>query len=149
MPSLIAWLDASSEEQRRMREIIRLFTERDSRDELGIGQVRDAISDGLFPGTSTLLTRARYLLFVPWCYQLAAGKADLLAAADQNERKMIVALRQEEDFAGLLGMRSGPLLKTLPSTVYRGTLRYYGILRYPVTRALDPTGRGTARSVIR
>ena len=74
MPSQIAWLDASREEQRRMRDIIRLFADRDSRDELGLGQIRDAIADSLFPGTSTLLTRARYLLFVPWAYRKAAGR---------------------------------------------------------------------------
>jgi len=68
VPSLIAWLDADTDDQARMRDIVKLFTDRDSRDELGLGQVRDAISDGLFPGTSVLLTRARYLLLVPWCY---------------------------------------------------------------------------------
>jgi len=30
-----------------MREIVNLFSERESRDELGIGQVRDALSDTL------------------------------------------------------------------------------------------------------
>ncbi|WP_041316998.1 DUF6361 family protein [Mycolicibacter sinensis] len=62
MTSLIAWLDASSEDQRRMREIVGLFSERESRDELGIGQVRDALSDLMWPGTSVLFTRARYFL---------------------------------------------------------------------------------------
>ena len=57
---MIAWLDASREDQRRMREIVNLFTQSESRDELGVGQVRDAFSDSLFPGTSTLHTRARY-----------------------------------------------------------------------------------------
>lgn len=65
MTSLIAWLDASSEDQRRMREIVNLFSERESRDELGIGQVRDTLSDLLWPGTSTLFTRARYFVFIP------------------------------------------------------------------------------------
>ncbi|MGO1736492.1 MAG: DUF6361 family protein, partial [Leucobacter sp.] len=74
MTSTIAWLDASSEEQRRMRDIIRLFADRDSRDELGLGQVRDALGDILFPGSSTLHTRARYLLFIPWIYQEAAAR---------------------------------------------------------------------------
>ena len=45
MPSQIAWLDASSEEQRRMRDIIQMFTDREARDELGIGTIRDALSD--------------------------------------------------------------------------------------------------------
>lgn len=50
MPSTIAWLDLSREEQRRMREVINLFSQTESRDELGIGQVRDSFSDQLFRG---------------------------------------------------------------------------------------------------
>lgn len=131
MASLIAWLDASVEDQRRMHEIIRLFAEKESRDELGIGQFRDAISDSLFPGTSVLLTRARYLLFVPWCLQKAAGKPDPIKEADRYERALIGAIRGSEDYAGLLGLRAGVNLRTLPSVVYWTTLRHYGILTDP------------------
>lgn len=129
MPSLIAWLDASSEEQKRMRDIIRLFADRDSRDELGLGQIRDAIGDGLFPGTSTLHTRARYLLFIPWIYQIAARNKDPLGEADRLERKLIASLRDSEDYAGLLGLQAGNSLKTLPSSVYWSMLRRFRILR--------------------
>lgn len=131
MPSLIAWLDASSEEQRRMRDIIRLFSDRDSRDELGLGQIRDAIGDGLFPGTSTLLTRARYLLFVPWVYQKASGRPNPIADADRYEREVIHAVRATDDYAGLLGMVAGVALKNLPSSVYWTMLRHYRILGDP------------------
>ena len=40
-------------------------------DELGIGPIRDTIADTLFPGTSTIQTRARYFLFIPWILQKA------------------------------------------------------------------------------
>ncbi len=136
MPSLIAWLDASSDEQRRMREIIALFTDRDSRDELGIGQIRDALSNGLFPGTSTLLTRARYALFVPWCFQLAAHRPDAREAAARNERTLISGLRRTNE-RGVLGLRAGEALKTLPSSLYWGTLRTYGILDDSIESATD------------
>jgi hypothetical protein len=129
VPSLIAWLDASTEEQRRMRDVIRLFADRESRDELGLGQLRDGISDALFPGTSTLLTRARYLLFVPWVYQLAARSSDPVAKADRLERELIEPLKRSDDNAGLLGTQAGVTLKTLPSSVYWSMLRHYGILR--------------------
>jgi hypothetical protein len=75
MASALSWLDFSAEEQRRIREMLRLFEEKESRDGLGIGQVRDAFSDLLFPGTSVLLTRARYFLVVPWCAQYADSTA--------------------------------------------------------------------------
>lgn len=130
MASVLAWLDADSDDQARMREIIKLFTDKDSRDELGLGQVRDAISDGLVPGTSVLLTRARYLLFIPWCFQLAEGKPDPAAAADKLERRLISSLRSSgsDDLTGLLGARVGQALQTLPSTIYWWTLRRYGIV---------------------
>ncbi|MFE9182741.1 DUF6361 family protein [Micromonospora haikouensis] len=62
MTSRLSWLDTSREDQQRMRELLKLFSDTESRDELGIGQVRDAFSDLLFPGTSVLQNRARYLL---------------------------------------------------------------------------------------
>jgi len=69
MPAMLAWPDHSEAEQRRAREIIQLFSQPESRDELGLGRIRDALSDTLFPGTSVLLTRARYFLFVPWLFR--------------------------------------------------------------------------------
>ena len=68
------------------REIVNLFSERESPDELGIGQVCDALSDALWPGTSTLFTRACYFLFISWWSRAAAearndiDKATALAA---------------------------------------------------------------------
>ena len=79
MTSGLAWLDTSLDEQRRVREMIALYAQAESRDELGIGQVRDAFSERLFPGTSVVQTRARYLLFVPWTYR--AGSARRSAAS--------------------------------------------------------------------
>jgi hypothetical protein len=38
------------------------------RGELGIGSIRDGFADILFPGTSTIQTRVRYFLFIPWMY---------------------------------------------------------------------------------
>lgn len=111
-----------------MRDIIRLFAERESRDELGLGQIRDGIADALFPGTSTLLTRARYLLFVPWAYQKAARRPNPAADADRFERDIIHAVKDSGDYAGLLGMQAGEALKNLPSAIYWTMLRHYGIL---------------------
>ena len=127
LPSQIAWLDASSEEQRRMRDIIQLFTDREARDELGIGTIRDALSDMLFPGTSTLHTRARYLLFVPWIYMQAAHSRNPVGKAERLERQLVSAFADAEDSDGLLGARAGAGLKTLPSQIYWAALGTYGI----------------------
>ncbi|MDN5765559.1 MAG: DUF6361 family protein [Humibacillus sp.] len=136
MASTVAWLDSTAEEQRIARELIALFTQQESRDELGIGQVRDAFSDLLFPGTSVLLTRARYFLFVPWCYSQARARGTsgerCKARGDAQERKLIMSLReaQLEDAAGLIGVRVGAGVKTLPSAIYWNALRRYTILTH-------------------
>ena len=135
MTALIAWLDASSEDQRRMREIVNLFSERESRDELGIGQIRDALSDALWPGTSTLFTRARYFLFIPWCFRVAAemrndpGRA--AALAEQNERRLIRGLLDAGERDGVIGGSVGVAVKNLPSALYWGGMRTHGILNDP------------------
>ena len=68
MSSLLKWLDASESDRRRALDVIDLFSVRDTRDELGLGGVRDAWADRLVPGTSTIQTRARYFFFIPWVY---------------------------------------------------------------------------------
>src|SRR3954463_2574163 len=69
MNSPIAWIAHSEFERRRTNELLRQFEEKDTVDELGIGTIRDALSDRLFPGTSIIQTRARSFLFIPWMYQ--------------------------------------------------------------------------------
>lgn len=114
-----------------MRELLNLFAETESRDELGIGQVRDAFSDLLFPGTSTLHTRARYLLIVPWCYREAEQRrlrgVTLAARVEQNERRVIKTLKDAGHVDGLIGRVAGVAVKTLPSAIYWGALGQYRI----------------------
>ncbi|MGY1709114.1 DUF6361 family protein [Geodermatophilus sp. SYSU D00758] len=128
--SALTWLDFSADEQRRTREILRLFEETESRDELGIGQVRDAFSDLLFPGTSVLLTRARYFLIVPWCAQHADSTAHWKypLTMDAVERQALVALKTSApDELGIIGARAGAAVKNLPSVIYAHALERYGI----------------------
>ena len=59
MPSTFAWLAVDAEQRRRMMEAVDQFRDETTIDDLGIGAIRDAFSDTLFPGTSTLHTRLR------------------------------------------------------------------------------------------
>jgi hypothetical protein len=129
-PSQLAWLDHSAEDQRRVRDILRLFSDTESRDELGLGQIRDAYSDTLFPGTSVLLTRARYLLFIPWCFQIAQSAKTpqaILQRGQNYERGLIPLLAQEPGIEGLIGKRAGVAVQALPSVIYATALRRFGI----------------------
>lgn len=134
MPAILAWLDYSEGDQRRAREIIAMFSQRESRDELGIGQIRDALSDTLFPGTSVLLTRARYFLFVPWLFREGGRRGylgpRLTAWVERQERQLIGALREGGDQSGLFGRFAGSNVRDLPSGIYWNSLQRFGILRH-------------------
>ena len=71
--SSLAWIDFDEAERQRAQRIMALFQERETRDELGLGGIRDSIADQLFPGTSTIQTRLRYMLFIPWLFQMLEG----------------------------------------------------------------------------
>ena len=132
-PAVLAWLDYSESDQRRAREIFKLILQPESRDELGLGRIRDALSDTLFPGTSFLLTRARYLLFVPWLYREGArrghGGPKLTQWVEWHERQLIGALHRGGGHRGLVGRNVGAAVRILPSSIYWNTLRRFGILR--------------------
>src|SRR4051812_25878346 len=92
--SFIAWLDYNEADRQRMREIAAYFRDQGTVDELGLGRIRDAFSDRLFPGTSVLWRRARYLLFVPWSYELIAhGKVGKSRSTESLARGLQKTLR--------------------------------------------------------
>ncbi|MYD98117.1 MAG: hypothetical protein F4X98_12135, partial [Gammaproteobacteria bacterium] len=148
-PGSLAWLDYSQADQRRAREIVAMFSQPESRDELGLGGIRDALSDTLFPGTSVLLTRARYFLFVPWLFREGERRGyrgpRLVTWVDGRERRLIGALQSGGDTAGLIGQRAGPAVQILPSTIYWNSLRRFGILRHDGTIAQAAGHRQTSR----
>jgi uncharacterized protein DUF6361 len=45
MMSAFVWLDYSERDRRKMLDVVDLFREHDTRDELGVGSVRDAFAD--------------------------------------------------------------------------------------------------------
>ena len=66
MMSSFSWIVFDETERQRVRRIMAMFEGKETRDEIGLGPIRDSIADHLFPGTSTIQTRLRYMLFVPW-----------------------------------------------------------------------------------
>jgi hypothetical protein len=134
MPSAIGWLDQSEEHQRKMREVIDLFSETDSRDELGIAVVRDSLSDLLFPGLSTIQTRARYFLFIPWIYvdleKRRTPAARLAIRAREAQTRLIYALEAGGERSGVIGIDAKEKLKRLPDSVYWTGLGEFSIRRF-------------------
>jgi|LSQX01.3.fsa_nt_gb hypothetical protein len=133
--SRFSWMDFSEHERRRALDVIDLFREEETRDELGLGTIRDAYADMLFPGTSTIQTRVRYFLFIPWLYlslensgvpsKKMARRARL--AQDQLRR----GLMEAGESTGVIGLRAGRDVQRLPSSIYWHGLRRWGIRRFP------------------
>lgn len=131
MPSSFGWVDLTEKDRQEMLDIISLFKERDTRDELGVGTVRDAFSNYFFPGTSTIQTRARYMLFVPWIYTNLEQKgviSDKIARRARNDEiRLIYALLNSEDLDGVIGKDARDKLQRLPSNIYWTGLNAWGI----------------------
>ena len=103
--SSIAWIDFSEQDRRKMMEAVALFKQRDTRDELGLGSIRDAFADLFFPGTTTLQTRGRYFLFVPWLYhtyeQRRVPSSRVAERLRQDEIKLIQGLQAAGEHDGV------------------------------------------------
>lgn len=98
-----------------------LFGSEDSRDELGLGSIRDALADLLFPATSTIQTRLRYMLLAPWIYKKALKDRPPAVRKDYAralEIRLIEALVRGGETSGVIGSTVREKLKRLPSDVY-------------------------------
>ena len=138
MPSTFAWLAVDAEQRRRMMEAVDQFRDETTIDDLGVGAIRDAFSDTLFPGTSTLHTRLRYVLFIPWLMQEASKRptaGEMATRYHDLERDFIGALERGTSDAepGIIGRRAGKTLQRVPSVVYGGMLAQWGILERGLT----------------
>jgi len=132
MQSAFSWLDFAESDRQRAMQVIDLFRERNTVDELGFSPIRDAFADHFFPGTSTIQTRARYFLFVPWIlkrYEKRELTAQERAAKlRRREVKLIQALLKGcADPTGIIGREAQGGLQRMPSSVYWRGLRLWGI----------------------
>lgn len=132
MQSTLTWLDFSESDRRRVVELVNQFDQGDTRDELGIAAIRDTFSDQLFPGTSTIQTRARYFLFVPWIYLDAEHEriesCEVFDFVRDQEIDLINALIADPGTtSGVIGQIARANLDRFPSNIYWSGLRRWGI----------------------
>lgn len=131
MPSTFGWVDFAEDDRQKMLDVVRLFHESETRDELGMGVIRDAFSDYLFPGTGTVQTRARYFLFVPWIYLLLESKQipsnKIGQRSSKLEHRLIYTLLDSGETEGVIGRVSKDQLQRLPSNIYWSGLGTLGI----------------------
>ncbi len=131
----IGWIDFSKDERNKVLNVIHLLDEPGAVDELGIGAVRDAFADLFFPGTSTVQTRAKYFLIVPYVLMEAgSGKygsdlGNILRKIDNEERSCrdILIKTSNDGVIGSLVPKSW-VLRT-PSNIYWNGIKRMGIFK--------------------
>lgn len=139
----LGWVDYSRQERETIKELLKVLGEGSSLDELGVGIVRDSISDLLYPGTSVLHTRAKYYVLIPALFQKAkksnlTTRTEVRRFIDTEQDKIARALRRVIDEktgtkeAGIIGGRSDRAVKMKPTRIYWNGLRTTGILLNPV-----------------
>jgi hypothetical protein len=153
--SSFSWLDTSESDRRRMSDVVAAFREKSTRDEMGVGTIRDGLSDLMFPGTSTIQTRTRYFLFLPWIYrkleQQKVSSSEIGEKARRMEITLLKALQESDDQEGLIGRDAGGDVQRLPGSIYWNGLRKWGLLRFDGSqsqyhRSLDAWYRRQAQS---
>ena len=137
--SSVGWLDLDSAASERVGTLLRSLEEPGTLDVLGLGSVRDAFSAMLSPGTSTIQTRIRYFLFLPWiCARLEAERvrpADFASRLREDEARLIDCLRHLGPNQGVAGYTAGRDLKRMPSESYWAGLASWGLRRLDLSIA--------------
>ena len=128
------WLDYDEEETRKARELYAAL-DSESVDALGLGSIRDGFANLMFPGTSTIQTRVRYFLLVPYAAQAVARRRPRDARqfngwfrdAEIDTMTALKATTKSGD--GVIGAIAGPHTKRLPSDVYWNGMARWGVIR--------------------
>ncbi len=137
--SAVGWLDFDAASGERVATLLRAMEEPGTLDPLGFGAVRDGFSAMLSPGTSTIQTRLRYFVFLPWIFadlqsrRVPPGEFDRRLL--DSEARLIDCLRPLGPNQGVIGYTVGRDLKRMPSEVYWGGLGSWGIRRLDLSLA--------------
>ncbi len=137
--SSLGWLDLDAAASERVGTLLRSLEEPGTLDELGLGTVRDAFSAMLSPGTSTIQTRLRYFIFLPWIFsrleRQRVAPADFARRLREDEAQLIDCLRHLGPDNGVIGYTAGRDLKRMPSEAYWGGLGSWGLRRLDLSIA--------------
>lgn len=143
--SQLGWIDFSPDDRNKVSNVLAMLSEQGTLDELGIGQIRDAYSDLLFPGISTIQTRAKYFITIPRIIRdfqalpPSRRKHGLQGYLKERENEVarILASVHGEDEIGIIGrtrIQSGGVDRR-PSVIYWNGLRTFGIVNTPLSLA--------------
>src|SRR5271157_4606788 len=126
----IGWLDFSEEDLRDAKALLAKFNGENTLDELGFGILRDTFAEMFYPATNTVMTRPRYLMFIPaLCIAIEDQKLEG-RAADKKLTELEDQVREsllKEETRDVIGKRSKDELDRYPSSIYWNALRRLGV----------------------
>lgn len=126
----IGWIDFSPIHRQRVGSVLDLLRPEGMVDELGIGTIRDALANQLFPGISTIQTRAKYFFIIPYIlYEYSSLKPAQRRGKtpsqylEQREYEIMWQLAEEYKFIegnGVIGIskRKPQKIVRRPSAIY-------------------------------
>ncbi len=136
----LGYIHNSREEQTRVLQVLKMTSESVALDELGIGRIRDAFADRMFPGISTLQKHMKYFSLMPQLYRKATEKRynrpnEVKAEIVRLERIMTKNLCESSPGKGgitgsdMIGKDWTNYVKYDPAYIYNSGLQTFEILR--------------------
>lgn len=142
--SSFAWLAHDDSEAEQLRRVVEAFGDKGTLDPIGFGPIRDAVADLLFPGISTIQTRARYFVLIPRIFQALEDErvppGEFAARRREEEVRLIRSLvagqkaadsrSNDPDWLGIIGRDVRERVRTLPSSIYWNGMRTFRIRQF-------------------
>lgn len=132
------WIDFSKEQKNKVGAVLDLLKFEGMVDELGLGTVRDILADRMFPGLSTIQTKAKYFFYIPyilWDYQLLSPsqkkKINPSKYLDDQEHEIMWELAPKyKDGDGVIGISKikPERIARRPSAIYWNGLYTFGLI---------------------
>lgn len=136
----IGWIDFSTKDRERAKQLLAFIKPEGQLDELGVGYLRDALSNQLFPGVSTIQTRAKYFFIVTYIlrdYLLLSPKEkrkknpeNYLREREHEVKNKLRNVYQSKEGIGIIGvtLKDRQYVKRNASEIYWNGLQTYRFL---------------------
>lgn len=142
----IGYINFGQEERNNLYKVIQSIRDHHAIDELGVGRIRDAFSNRMFPGLSTLQNRAKYFVLLPSLYhQVQKGhyanvrevRQKVIDLEIKMTRQLLNGASHQEERNGITGSTlidqaerdSSKYVKYDPSYIYWGGLVTFELVR--------------------
>jgi hypothetical protein len=135
----IGFINFNQEALNRANKVMKLLQGQGAIDELGLGRIRDAFSNEMFPGLSVLQTHAKYFLMMPALYSfLERTRLSSVREVREKIREYEISLTRRlidgspEGTVGIIGAdsltRTSDYVKYDPTYVYQAGMEKYGLI---------------------